>query len=108
MAIGADRSAVLWMVLRQGLLLALVGLGVGSFASMGIGRALAAAFPTGPAGRSDYVAFPVVAVTVLVVTLIAAFICRHGAPRGQSNRRLSQGYAGVGPAEAGHYIRDRP
>src|SRR6185437_3916588 len=35
MAIGADRSAVLRMVLRQGMVLALVGLGVGLLASVG-------------------------------------------------------------------------
>jgi ABC-type antimicrobial peptide transport system permease subunit len=44
MAIGADRKAVLWMVPRQGLLLAMAGLALGSLFRMGIGRALAAAY----------------------------------------------------------------
>ena len=47
MAIGADRTAVVHMVLRQGLVLALVGLAVGVAASVGAGQLLQAAFPSG-------------------------------------------------------------
>ncbi len=62
MAIGAGRTAVLRMVLRQGLVLAVVGLVVGLLAGVGAERLLQAAFPGGDdrhqsdgsrAGRTD-------------------------------------------------------
>jgi ABC-type antimicrobial peptide transport system permease subunit len=83
MAIGADRSVVLRMVLRQGTVLALAGLGVGLLASVGASRGLGAVFPGGPGGdgRTDVVAFPLVAITVLAVTLLAAYIPARRASR---------------------------
>ena len=76
MAIGAGRRDVLRMVLRQGMVLALAGLGVGLLASVAASRGLSAVWPGGPGGdgRSDFVAFPLVAVAVLGVTLLAAYI----------------------------------
>jgi predicted permease len=74
MAIGADRSNVLRMVLRQGMTLALVGLVIGLVASVGAGILLAAAFPSGGEERTDVVAFVIVTAVVLVVTLLAAYI----------------------------------
>ena len=75
MAIGAGQADVLRMVLRQGIVLALVGLGVGLLASVGAGRALTAAFPGGPGGGgTDLLAFPLVAAAVLAVTLLAAYV----------------------------------
>ncbi len=53
MAIGADQSGVLRMVLGQGAGLAVAGLGVGLLASLGAGRAMAAAFPGGPRRRPN-------------------------------------------------------
>jgi putative ABC transport system permease protein len=47
MAIGASRTAVLRMVLRQGLVLAFAGLVVGLVAGVGAERLLQAAFPSG-------------------------------------------------------------
>src|SRR5207244_4235718 len=47
MAIGANGTTVLRMVLRQGMVLALVGLAVGLVSSVGAGELLAAAFPSG-------------------------------------------------------------
>lgn len=83
MAIGADRFDVLRMVLRQGMVLAVAGLGVGLLASVGAGRALAAIFPSGAggAGRTDSVAFLLVAATVLAVTLLAAYVPARRASR---------------------------
>jgi putative ABC transport system permease protein len=76
MAIGANRSTVLRMVLGKGMMLAVAGLGLGLLASMGASRGLSAVFPGGPGGdgRTDFVAFPLVAVTVLAVTVLAAYL----------------------------------
>ena len=83
MAIGADRSTVLRMVLRQGMVLAIAGLGVGLLASVGVDRALATMFPGGPGGdgRTDFVAFLLVASAVLAVTLLAAYVPARRASR---------------------------
>lgn len=83
MAIGAGRSEVLRMVLKQGMGLAVAGLGAGLLASIGVARALGAVFPGGSAGdgRTDMVAFPLVAVTVLAVTLLATYVPARRASR---------------------------
>ena len=70
-AVGADRAAVIRMVLRQGLVLALVGLGVGMVASVGAGKLLQAAFPSGD-DQTDIVALLLVIPVVLAVTFLAA------------------------------------
>jgi predicted permease len=83
MAIGAGRREVLGMVLRQGMTLAVVGLGIGLLASVGAGRALGALFPgAGPGnGPTDVVALGLVAVAVFMVTLLAAAIPARRASR---------------------------
>jgi len=73
MAIGADRGAVLRMVLKQGVMLALIGLVLGLVASIGAGALLAAAFPQENNSR-DLLSPMVVAPIVLAVTFLAAFI----------------------------------
>src|SRR5262249_51515824 len=40
MALGADRSKVLWLVLKQGLTLALIGIAIGLITSIGITRTI--------------------------------------------------------------------
>jgi ABC-type antimicrobial peptide transport system permease subunit len=76
MAIGAGRSSVLRMVLRQGLVLTLIGLAAGLAASMGAGPMLDAIFASGMAGdgRTKVVAVASVALLVLFVALVAAYI----------------------------------
>jgi predicted permease len=76
MVIGAGRSDVVRMVLGQGFVLAIAGLGVGLLASAGAARALERIFSGGVGGdgRTDYVAFLLVASAVLVVTLFAAYV----------------------------------
>jgi len=83
MAIGAGRSAVLRMVLRQGMVLAVAGLGLGLLASVGADRALRAIFADGPGGdgRTDVMAFLLVGATVLTVTLLAAYVPARRASR---------------------------
>ena len=80
MAIGADRTTVLRMVLRQGVVLALVGLVVGLVASVGAGELLAAAFPQGNDQR-DVLALVLVTPIVLAVTVLAAYIPARRASR---------------------------
>jgi predicted permease len=76
MAIGAGRVDVMRMVLSQGLVLAIAGLGAGLLVSAAVSRGLAAVFPGGAGGdgRTDYVAVPVVALVVLTVTTLAAYL----------------------------------
>ena len=83
MAVGAGRPEVLRMVLKQGFVLAIAGLGVGLLASAGAARALGTIFSGGVGGdgRTDYVAFLLVASTVLVVTLFAAYLPARRASR---------------------------
>jgi len=80
MAIGANRTTVLRMVLRQGIVLALVGLVVGLVASVGAGELLAAAFPQGNDQR-DLLALVLVTPIVLAVTVLAAYIPARRASR---------------------------
>jgi ABC-type antimicrobial peptide transport system permease subunit len=80
MAIGADHAAVVRLVLRQGLVLALVGLGIGVVASVGAGRLLAAAFPTG-SDQGDIVSLFLVIPVVLAVTFLAAYVPARQASR---------------------------
>jgi predicted permease len=80
MAIGATAPTVLRMVLRQGLALALTGLVVGLAGSIGAGRLLAAAFPSGEDQR-DFTSLMLVAPVVLLVTLLATYIPARRASR---------------------------
>jgi predicted permease len=73
MAIGADQMDVLKLVLRQGVLLAVIGLAIGLVVSVGAGRLLAAAFPSGNDQR-DFGALLIVVPIVLAVTSLAAYI----------------------------------
>jgi ABC-type antimicrobial peptide transport system permease subunit len=83
MAIGAGRSDVLRMVLRQGFVLAVAGLSVGLVASAGAARALGAIFPGGidGDGRTEFMPFLLVASGVLAVTLLAAYVPARRASR---------------------------
>jgi putative ABC transport system permease protein len=83
MAIGADRSKVLLMVLRQGLLLTIGGLAAGLVASTGTGPVLDSIFADGTAasGRTEAAALALVAAAVLAVATIAAYIPARRASR---------------------------
>ena len=80
MAIGADRAAVVRMVLRQGLVLALVGLAIGGAASVGAGELLQAAFPSGD-DQADIITLLLVVPVVLAVTFVAAYLPARQASR---------------------------
>ena len=76
MAIGARRFDVMRMVLWQGVVLAIAGLGAGLLVSAAVSRGLASVFPGGAGGdgRTDYVAVPLVASVVFAVTVLAAYL----------------------------------
>jgi putative ABC transport system permease protein len=80
MAIGATAPTVLRMVLGQGFTLALVGLAVGLAGSVGAGRLLRAAFPSGVDQRNG-LALAIVGLVVLAVTVLAAYIPARRASR---------------------------
>lgn len=84
MAIGAGRATVLGMVLRQGVVLAVAGLSIGLLASIGAARALRGIFPaadTSQASASAPIAFFLVAITVLAVTIFASWVPARRAAR---------------------------
>jgi ABC-type antimicrobial peptide transport system permease subunit len=70
-------------VLGEGSLLAIAGLVVGLLASLTVAGALARVFPGGVSGdgRTDYPALVIVAVAVLAVTLLAAYLPASRASR---------------------------
>jgi len=80
MAIGADRAAVLRLVLGQGLVLAVVGLLLGLAASVAAGKLLMAAFPMGDNER-DVAALFMVVPLVLAVTFLATYVPARRASR---------------------------
>jgi predicted permease len=89
MAIGAGQRAVLNMVLRQGIVLALVGLVIGLALSVGAGRLLAAAFPTGD-DSLDVGALLMVVPVVVAVTFLAAYVPARRASRTNTMLALRQ------------------
>jgi predicted permease len=70
-AIGADRTDVIKMVLRQGFVLACIGIGVGGVLSVVVGKALAAGMIG--LGQPNPVTFIVVPLAVLLVTMAACW-----------------------------------
>jgi predicted permease len=80
MAIGAGRGAVLRMVLRQGLVLAVGGLLVGLLAGVGAERLLQAAFPSGDQSFHP-TAHLLVTPIVLAATFIAVYLPARRAAR---------------------------
>jgi predicted permease len=81
MAIGAAQGEVLRMVLRQGFALTAWGLGAGLILSVIAQRGMAAAFP-GASGRSiDVLAYPLLIIAALLVTMLAAYVPARRAAR---------------------------
>jgi hypothetical protein len=67
MAIGARQDTVLWMVLRQGLVLAVSGIAIGMALSDGVRRLLESVFPA----RGAVTGYALVVPAVLAVTILA-------------------------------------
>jgi macrolide transport system ATP-binding/permease protein len=81
MAIGAAQGEVLRMVLRQGFVLTGCGLGAGLILSVAAQRALAAAFPGRDHPAMDAIAYPLLIVAALLVSMLAAYIPARRAAR---------------------------
>lgn len=80
MAIGAGRTSVVRMVLRQGVGLALVGLVVGLLAGVGVERLMMALFPSGD-DSIEVMAYVLVTPIVLGATFLAAYLPARRAAR---------------------------
>jgi putative ABC transport system permease protein len=79
-ALGADRASVLRMVMRQGVVLAVLGLIVGVAASLGTGELLAAAF-VGSEQPRDFTALVLEAGVVLTATALGTYVPARRASR---------------------------
>ena len=79
MAIGARPGDVVGMVLRQGLWLALIGVGVGLVISLATKRLLDAAIPS--TGTATVAGVLTIVPAVLMVTLMAAYLPARRASR---------------------------
>lgn len=86
MAIGADRTGVLRMILRQGLVLGSLGVGAGLIMSFFVCLALQSMFWTLTA--RNYAVLPAVAAPLLLVTLLAAYVPARKASRIDPMRAL--------------------
>jgi putative ABC transport system permease protein len=72
MALGASPSDILKMVLKQGLLLALLGVGIGVLAALGLMRLLSTMLFQ--VSTSDFTTFAVVTSALFVVALLACYL----------------------------------
>jgi len=79
LALGAQATDVLRLVIRQGMLLAAIGLGIGLFASLVVSRALASLLYG--VGTTDPLTYSVVVVFLAVVALLANYIPARRATR---------------------------
>jgi len=73
MAIGADRSQVVRMVLRQGLVLGSIGVAVGLVIGFFVCRAIVSVAWVATFDHLNYALFPAVAIPLLLITLGATF-----------------------------------
>ncbi len=81
MAIGAQRGAVLRMMMRQGLVLALIGTAIGFAAALAATRAMTSSFLFSFSASSGSLTYLLVVPALLAVTLLAAYIPARRASR---------------------------
>jgi predicted permease len=85
MAIGADAGSILYMVLRQALMLVITGVGIGLLLGLAVEKGLDAIFET---SGIDVAAYLLIAPALLAVTAIAALIPARRASRIEPIRAL--------------------
>ncbi len=73
MAIGADRPKVVRMILRQGFVLGLIGVGVGLILSFFACRAVVSAAWVATFDHLNYALLPAIAIPLLFITVAATF-----------------------------------
>ena len=78
-ALGATESSVRWLVMRQGAILAMVGVGLGTAAAYGLSRFLRSLIFG--VTTHDLMTFVVVAVSLTLVVIVASYIPSHRATR---------------------------
>jgi predicted permease len=88
-AIGARRGEILRMILRRGLILSLSGIAVGLIASMATGQMLQSIFPD-LTTSSNLTVSVLVALSLLAVTMLAAYIPARRASKVDPNVALRQ------------------
>jgi len=88
MAVGAGWNDILRMVLRQGLMLAAIGVGVGAAGSYGLLRVIGALFSRTSENWVDAWGFVVVPLAVLLVTAAACYIPARRAAGLDANQAL--------------------
>jgi len=79
MAVGAQSSSVLRMVLRHGFILSAAGVALGVTGSMAVGGLLRGVFPT--TGTIDFTTYLLVVPLLVAVTLLAAYVPARRAAR---------------------------
>ncbi len=89
-AVGAAPGSVLSMVLRHGMLLAIVGIAVGIVASIATGGLLGGVFQNQGAAGNDILTYLLVVPLLVAVTLLAAYIPARRAARTDPLRALRQ------------------
>lgn len=78
-ALGAQRSDVMWLVLRHGIRLALIGIVIGLFAALALGKVIQS-FLFGVAA-ADPITFSAVSLLLLAVAIVACWLPAHRATK---------------------------
>ncbi len=79
MALGATRNDVLWLVLREGVVLTLIGLGIGLLLSLGLGKLLSGLLYE--VSALDPIVFSLAPLLLLVSAMVASFLPARRATR---------------------------
>ena len=81
LAIGAQRGAVLRLVMQQGLLLALIGTAIGFAAALAASQAMTRAFVFSFSSPNDFLTYLLVVPALLAITMLAAYVPARRASR---------------------------